>query len=283
MALHGGAGPKRKEDHTAECAHLRDLLEGGRDRLADGASACEVVVETVSALEASGLYVAGRGSSPNRQGRYELDACLADGAAAKAGAVAALEGFESPIRVAQAVMRDSSHVLLAGEGAALFARERGLAAIVDPKSFFTHAVHGPRDDPRSDHGTVGCIVLDGEGRLAAGTSTGGVFGKLPGRVGDSPILGAGTWADRTVAVSCTGQGEYFLRVAAAAQLAMRMRFAGMGLDEAAQAVLGEVVALGGEGGLIALAADGTIAMPFVAQGMLRGALHPDGRIEVGAF
>jgi isoaspartyl peptidase/L-asparaginase-like protein (Ntn-hydrolase superfamily) len=285
MALHGGAGAKRTRDYTAEIAHMRGLVEAGRDRLAAGASALEVVVETVKALEQSGLYVAGRGASANTAGRYELDACLMDGAGGDAGAVAALQGFKSPIEAARRVMEATPHVLLAGEGAALFAADQGLERIVDPEAWFTHAGSFEDNHPPGtlSHGTVGCVVRDGAGRLAAGTSTGGVFGKLPGRVGDSPIIGAGGWADGTVAVSCTGQGEYFLRTSAASQVAFRMRFKGEGVAEACQAVLDEIRALGGDGGMIAVSADGRLAMPYVSEGMKRAGLTLGGEIVSAAF
>ena len=263
---------------------MRGLVEAARDRLSAGTAALDVVVETIHALEQSGLYVAGRGASPNARGVYELDAGLMD--VDGAGAVAALQGFQSPILVAEAVMRATPHVLLAGAGAADFARLQGLAEVADPHAWFTRAGadesnHAPAR--ALAHGTIGCVVRDAAGRLAAGTSTGGVFGKLAGRVGDTPIAGAGVWADRTAAVSCTGQGEYFLRTAAAAQVAWRMRLTGASLAEAATAALGEVTALGGEGGMIAVDANGGIAMPFVSEGMKRAALHVDGRIEAEAF
>ena len=286
LALHGGAGARRHRDYGREIAHMRGLVEAARDRLLAGVAALDVAVETIRALEASGLYVAGRGASPNTLGRYELDASLMDGSTGEAGAVAALEGFASPISVAQAVMRATPHVMLAGEGAASFARSQGLAEIADPAAWFTRAGPDESNHPPGlalAHGTVGCVVRDAEGRLAAGTSTGGVFGKLAGRVGDTPIPGAGVWADHRAAVSCTGQGEYFIRTAAAAQVAMRMRLAGENLQAATEAALAEIKALGGEGGMIAVGADGEIAMPFVSEGMKRAALHPDGRIEAAAF
>jgi L-asparaginase/beta-aspartyl-peptidase (threonine type) len=263
---------------------MKGLVESGRDLLRSGAAALDVVVETVAALESSGLYVAGRGASPNTAGRYELDAAVMEGPARRAGAVAALEGFASPIRVARAVMEKTPHVLLAGPGAAGFARQEEMAAIADPDAWFTRVGRNrPAVSQPLSTGTVGCVVRDQSGGLAAGTSTGGVFGKLWGRVGDSPIAGAGLWADEIVAVSCTGVGEMFLRSAAAVQISFRMRLAGETLECAAKAALEDVRALGGSGGIIAINAAGEIAMPFISEGMKRAALYPDGAITSQAY
>lgn len=284
LILHGGAGARRERDYDREVAHMRAVVEAMKARLDAGASALDVAVEATVMLEDSGLYVAGRGASPNLAGAYELDASLMDGATRKAGAVAALQGFRNPVVAARAVMDHTPHVMLAGEGAALFALDQGLEPIGEEAAWFTHAGQGEDNHPPGtlSHGTVGCCVLDANGRLAAATSTAGVFGKMPGRVGDTPIPAAGTWADDRIAASGTGQGEYFIRVAATAQVSWRVG-GGQSLAEAARAVIDEIGAMGGDGGLIALDRDGNISAPFNSQGMKRAWLTPAGEIGVEVF
>jgi isoaspartyl peptidase/L-asparaginase-like protein (Ntn-hydrolase superfamily) len=284
LILHGGAGARRGRDYTAEIAHMGEVVTAMKARLDAGASALDVAVEATVLLEDSGLYVAGRGASPNLAGAFELDASLMDGATGKAGAVAALQGFRNPVVAARAVMERTPHVMLVGEGASLFALDQGLDMIGDEDGWFTRAGQGEDNHPPGtlSHGTVGCCVLDRDGRLAAATSTAGVFGKMPGRVGDTPIPGAGSWADGRVAVSGTGQGEYFIRVAACAQVSWRVG-AGQTLAEAGRAVIDEIGGLGGDGGLIALDRDGNITAPFNSQGMKRAWLTPDGEIRVEVF
>ena len=284
LILHGGAGARRERDYTREIAHMGEVVAAMKARLDSGVSALDVAVEATVLLEDSGLYVAGRGASPNLAGAYELDASLMDGSTRKAGAVAALQGFRNPVVVARAVMDRTPHVMLTGEGASLFAFDQGVEPIADEAAWFTRAGQGEDNHPPGTlaHGTVGCCVLDRDGRLAAATSTAGVFGKMPGRVGDTPIPGAGSWADGRVAVSGTGQGEYFIRVAACAQVSWRVG-AGQTLAEAGRAVIEEIGNMGGDGGLIALDRDGNITAPFNSQGMKRAWLTPDGEIGVEVF
>ncbi len=284
FALHGGAGAKTGRDYSVEIAHMREVATLAREALRANAHALDVSVDTVRRLEDSGLYVAGRGASPNAAGLYELDASVMDGATRRAGAVAALQGFANPVDIARAVMDWTPHVMLAGDGASAFARKQGFVPLADPEAWFVRAGRFESNHPPGvlAHGTVGCVVLDAGGRLASATSTAGVFGKLHGRVGDTPIIGAGTWADDTAAVSCTGQGEYFIRVNAAAQVAFR-HAAGQGLAASADAVLRQIAGMGGEGGLIAVDRHGQVAVPFRSQGMKRAWFQDDHEITSEAF
>lgn len=278
IALHGGAGAIAERAYQQEEEHMAALLDRGAAMLAKGMSALDVVVAMAGALEASGLHVAGKGAAPNAAGVVELDASVMDGATRAAGAVAALRGFISPVRVARGVMEKTSHVLLVGDGASAFAGEQGFERVDDPKSYYV-----PAESGLPGAGTIGAVALDTSGKLAAATSTGGLHGKMPGRVGDTPIIGAGCWADQRAAVSCTGLGEYFMRVNAAADVSARIAYAGQTLEAAAAAVIEDVRGLGGYGGLIAVDAAGNVAAPFASQGMKRGLANSRGLREVKTF
>jgi beta-aspartyl-peptidase (threonine type) len=278
IALHGGAGAIAARAYQQEEEHMAALLDQGAAMLAKGMSALDVVVAMAGALEASGLHVAGKGAAPNAAGVVELDASVMDGATRAAGAVAALRGFISPVRVAHGVMEKTSHVLLVGDGASAFAGAQGFERVDDPKTYYVPAASG-----LPGAGTIGAVALDMSGKLAAATSTGGLHGKMPGRVGDTPIIGAGCWADHRAAVSCTGLGEYFMRVNAAADVSARIAYAGQTLESAAAAVIEDVRGLGGYGGLIAVDVDGNVAAPFASQGMKRGLANSRGLREVKTF
>ena len=282
IALHGGAGPVFGRDYSREEAHMAELLREGGKRLAAGVAALDVVEAMVANLEESGLHLAGRGAAPNTDGRYELDAAIMDGRTRNAGAVAALSGIESPIAAARLVMERTPHVLIAGEGAWALATQYGLAEVRDPDTYYN-----PVEErcllPARAMGTVGAVVLDQYGDLAAATSTGGVKSKTPGRVGDTPLIGAGTWADERCAISCTGLGEYFIRAAAAADVSARIRYGGATLEDAVQGALDDVKHLGGEGGMIAVSADGTLIANSNSGGLKRGLMDSEGRFEVATF
>jgi len=251
--------------------------------LAAGGPACDAVVAAVVALEDDPLFNAGRGAVYTAAETFEMDAALMNGADRRAGAVAGVCGPRNPILAARAVLKRGEQVLLAGEGAMAFCREAGID-FADPAWFATErrleALRGElarraagAADTRDDadrHGTVGAVALDRAGNLAAATSTGGLTAKRPGRIGDTPVFGAGTWADDRCAVSCTGQGEVFIRFAAAHEIAARVRWGGHALADAAEDVIARLAPEGGSGGLIALGADGAVALPFNCDGMYRG-------------
>ncbi len=282
LALHGGAGVNPGRDYAEVEAHLRTLVEAGKKRLAAGASALDAVEWAVAELEASGLYVAGRGAAPNKDGVVEFDASIMDGAAMRAGAVCAIQDVVSPVKAARAVMDKTPHVLLAGAGATHFAHDHGLELIENAAQYFRMPIGVQQADIDAEaaelsHGTVGAVACDERGRLAAATSTGGTFGKRPGRVGDTPIPGIGTWADGQMAGSCTGIGEYFILAGGAGDVAARMRYAGLALEPACHAMLKTVARLGGDGGIIAMSADAVPAFAWNSHGLKRaaaGALFP---------
>ena len=281
LALHGGAGPIFGRSYAREEAHIAGLLRDGSARLQGGEAALDVVEAIVAALEASGLYVAGKGSSPNTAGIWELDAAIMDGRTRNAGAVGAIRGIESPVRAARLVMEKTPNVLLVAEGAEHLARKAGLAAITDPGGYYGSVEEATVQEGAS--GTVGAVALDVYGDLAAATSTGGVLSKTPGRLGDTPLIGAGTWADERVAVSCTGLGEYFIRANAAADVSARIRYGGEAFAEAAQGALDDVKRLGGSGGLIAVSAEGEVIGLYNSSGLKRGLATSAGRFEIATF
>ena len=285
IAIHGGAGVLRADKPGAsQRAVLKQALEAGYEVLERGEPSLDAVAAAVVVLEDSPLFNAGRGSSFNSDGEIEMDASIMDGAARRAGAVAAVRRIRNPILAARAVMEASRHVLLAGNGAERFAREHGLE--LEPAEYFHTArrLSALKRTLTSSHGTVGAVALDEAGNLAAATSTGGYTGKLPGRIGDSPIIGAGTYADnRACAVSGTGFGEAFIRAAVGHDVCARMLYAHVSLATAAAAALKNVASLGADGGLIAVDRRGNVAMPFNSEGMYRACIDRRGRRTLAIF
>jgi beta-aspartyl-peptidase (threonine type) len=302
LAIHGGAGTILRSKMTPEReatyhAGLRRALDAGRVVLADGASALDAVSAAVMALEDDPLFNAGRGAVYTSAGKQEMDAAVMDGRDRSAGAVAGICGPRNPVLAARAVMEHSGHVILIGESAQEFCRRHGLA-FEEPPYFHTEQrwnalqetlamrKNGADDhDESRKHGTVGAVARDRHGNLAAATSTGGMTAKSPGRVGDSPVIGAGTWADNeTCAISATGHGEIFIRYAAAHEIASRMRYAGQSLEEASRAVVIDMLApAGGSGGVIAVDHAGNVSLPFNCSGMYRGVVRDDGRLLTAIY
>jgi isoaspartyl peptidase/L-asparaginase-like protein (Ntn-hydrolase superfamily) len=255
-------------------------LREGETRLARGDAALDVVHSLVAALEECGFHIAGRGSSANAIGQWELDAAIMDGRSRNAGAVASLRGYKSPVTAARLVMEKTPHVLIVGKGAAMIARKHKLDRVHSPKKYYTPVITRSVKPGELAHGTVGAVALDTNGRLAAATSTGGLLGKTPGRVGDTPIIGAGLWADERVAVCSTGQGEYFLRTNAAADVSSRVRYGKQALRAAAEGSLEDLNLLGGDGGMICMDVLGHVEVVFNAETMKRGVVTSGGRFEV---
>jgi len=263
---------------------LREALSTGYDLLKSGRGSLDAVIAAVMVLEDSPLFNAGRGSCFNADGEIEMDASVMEGERLRAGAVAVVRRIRNPVLAARLVMEKTRHVLLAGDGAEKLARRHGLP-LERPEYFHTALRRSALQRKlKNHHGTVGAVALDRHGNLAAATSTGGYTGKLPGRIGDSPLIGAGTYADnRACAVSGTGLGEAFIRAAVAYDTAARMRYRGESLASAARAALRNVARLGGDGGLIAVDRRGNVAMPFNSEGMYRGSIDRRGRTTIAIF
>ena len=283
IALHGGAGPVPGRDYSVTEEHLRGLAETCEGQLAGGASALDVVEFAVAELETCGLYVAGKGSAPNSAGYVELDASIMHGPSREAGAVAAVVDVANPVSVARGVMEKTPHVLLAGQGALAFAREHDFDLVADSANYYVLPIGVTADDiTKQKHGTVGAVALDQAGELVAATSTGGTFMKLEGRVGDTPLIGPGTWADDDVAISFTGTGEHIIRSGGAVAIACRLS-AGATLQAAVDDVLAEIKRLGGDAGVIAVTASGEIVMSYNSDGMKRAAVGSALRLVAATF
>lgn len=313
LVIHGGAGTilKKNMDPAKEAAYVSQLtkaLQKGYEAISSGKTSLDAVEAAVRVLEDSPLFNAGKGAVFTHDGKNELDAAIMDGKTLGAGAVAGVTTIRNPISAARAVMEKSPHVMMIGPGAETFARQCNLE-LVDPAYFYTKerweglqkalkedstkAVldHGNKKSHQTapvhkdnKFGTVGAVALDKMGNLAAGTSTGGMTNKKYGRVGDSPIIGAGTYANNlTAAISCTGWGEFYIRSVVAHDVSAMMEYKGLSVAEASVLALDKMARLGGEGGIIALDKNGRIAMPFNTAGMYRGTVTENGKIEVKIY
>jgi len=309
IVIHGGAGTIKRENLTPELEtaykdKLAEAINVGHTILKNGGTSVEAVEKTIHILENSPLFNAGKGAVFTNQETNELDASVMDGSTLKAGAVAGVQTIKNPISLAIEVMNNSPHVLLSGSGAEHFAKEKNLE-IVDPDYFYTDKRYKSLQkkkkelektsnktitsyDPMindSKFGTVGCAALDQQGNLAAGTSTGGMTNKKWNRIGDSPIIGAGTYANNaTCAVSSTGHGEYFIRAVVAHDISAMMEYKEISLQEAAQEIIqNKLTKLGGSGGIIAIDHSGNIAMEFNTLGMYRATMNANGELTIGIY
>ena len=307
LAIHGGAGTIERSKITPEKereyrAGLERALSAGYEILKRGGSSLDATEAAVRVLEEDPHFNAGRGSVFTSAGTNEMNASIMDGKTLKAGAIGSVQHVKNPISLARLVMEKSPHVMLDCAGAEAFAKANGIE-LVDQKYFFTqdrwealrkikaaekHRASGEGTSflitEQDRHGTVGAVALDRNGNLAAATSTGGTTNKMPGRIGDTPVIGAGTYANnQTCAVSCTGDGEYFIRAAAAHEVSGLMKYRGLKLQEAAQDALDAVKQLGGSGGLIAIDTNAEIALLFNTNGMYRGCVDPNGKFIVEIY
>ena len=288
LMLHGGLLDYEEEVEPRHRALFKQLLESGREHLAKGGNALDVVVDSIATLEDSGILNAGKGSIVNTAGFTETDASLMDGRSGRSGAVAAMQRLKNPIKASRLVMDETEHVLFAGTNGEQTLAGLGAELVKDPASYFQEYVPPappPTDEPiKAKHGTVGAAALDRCGNLAAGTSTGGWPGKLSGRVGDTPIIGASTYADHQYALSATGVGEYFIKRAATRDIAMRAEYLGTPLKRAADYVVKELIGKqdGAAGAIIAISKDGEIVISSNSYGILYGWVTQIGDIVVGA-
>lgn len=307
--IHGGAGTILKENMTPSLekeyeAKLTEALQSAYNAIKAGKTSVEAVEAAIIVMEDSPLFNAGKGAVFTHDGKNELDAAIMYGKDKSAGAIAGVHTIKNPIKAAIAVMQKSEHVMLSGKGAEEFAKLQNIE-IVNPKYFWTQnrwnglqkALEKEKKTTQKTSqlqkpdsyaidqkfGTVGCVALDNYGNLAAGTSTGGMTNKKFGRIGDAPIIGAGTYANEQVGISTTGWGEYFIRATAARTIAGKMQYLNKDIKTAAQETISEIEKMGGDGGLIALDKEGNIAMPFNSAGMYRGAITADGKIEVAIY
>ena len=310
LVIHGGAGTILKSNMTTEKenaykAKLTEALKAGYAEIQKGNTSIDAVAASIMIMEDSPLFNAGKGAVFTADGKNELDASIMYGKDKSAGAIAGIHTIKNPIKTAIAVMQKSEHVMLSGVGAEQFAKDQNLE-IVDPKYFWTkdrwEGLQKLKQKEQSSStkkvsqntlpesyeidqkfGTVGAVALDKIGNITAGTSTGGMTNKKYGRIGDAPIIGAGTYANSQVGISATGWGEYFIRATAARTIAAKMEFQNKDVKTASQETIDEIEKMGGDGGLIALDKDGNMAMPFNTAGMYRGAITEDGEILIEIY
>ena len=311
VVIHGGAGTILKKDMSPELeeqyrAKLKEALTQSYQKIKEGKSSLEAVEAAIVVMEDSPLFNAGKGAVFTSDGRNELDASIMYGKDKSAGAVAGLTVVKNPIKAAIAVMQKSEHVMMIGKGAEQFAKKEGLE-IVNPKYFWTQhrwdalqkvkkaelKANQPNAMNNSHYpsyywvdkkfGTVGCVALDRDGNISAGTSTGGMTNKKYGRVGDAPIIGAGTYADKNVGISGTGWGEFYIRTSAARTVAAKYEYQNKDVKTATQEVMLEIEKLGGDGGMIALDKNGNVAMTFNTEGMYRGTVTEEGEINIEIY